>query len=103
VVHHQRGYRPQRDAGEGQIARLPGEVGDSDDQRDGRCHLVDRLGEIDMVGQPDPHTERPTRPYNTDETLQVDPARNDSCPRSATSRRTFGRVGTCCRRPTTDR
>jgi hypothetical protein len=28
VVHHQRGYRPQRDAGEGQIACLPGEVGD---------------------------------------------------------------------------
>src|SRR6478736_6023490 len=51
VGHHQRGYRPQRDAGEGQIACLPGEVGD---------------GEIDMVGQPDPHTERtPTRPYNT--------------------------------------
>src|SRR6478735_10226293 len=66
VVHHQRGYRSQRDAGGGQIACLPGEVGDSADQRDGRCHLVDRLGEIDMVGQPDPHTERtPTGPYNT--------------------------------------
>src|SRR6476619_5922002 len=36
VVQHQLGYRPQRDAGEGQIACLPGEVGDSDDQRDGR-------------------------------------------------------------------
>jgi len=30
VVHHQRGYRSQRDAGGGQIACLPGEVGDSD-------------------------------------------------------------------------
>jgi putative transposase len=29
--------------------------------------------------------------------------RNGSCPRSAASRRTFGPVGTCCRRPTTDR
>jgi putative transposase len=43
-------------------------------------------------------------PRAGDETLQVDPARrNDSCPRSAASRRTFGPVGTCCRRPTTDR
>ena len=29
--------------------------------------------------------------------------RNGSCPRSAASRRTFGPVGTCCGRPTTDR
>jgi hypothetical protein len=35
-------------------------------------------------------------PRAGDETLQVDPARrNDSCPRSAASRRTFGPVGTC--------
>ena len=29
--------------------------------------------------------------------------RHRSCRRSAASRRTFGPVGTCCRRPTTDR
>ncbi|MBF4195249.1 outer membrane receptor protein [Mycolicibacterium phlei] len=53
VVHHQRGDRPQRDAGERQTARVPGEIGDTDDQRDGRGHLVDRLGEVHPVGQPD--------------------------------------------------
>src|SRR6478672_3193998 len=66
VIDEQRGDRPQGDAGERESADVPSEVGDPDDQCDGRRHLIDGQGEVDIVGQPDPHTE------DTDEAVQHD-------------------------------
>ena len=48
------------------ITCVPGEVGDAEDQRDGCGHLIEWQGEIDLVGQPDPHTE------DTDQAVQHD-------------------------------
>ena len=66
MVDEQRGDRSERDTGERQTAQLPGEVGDTDDQRDGRGHLVQRFGEVDVVGQPDPHAEHADQPVEHD-------------------------------------
>jgi len=42
VVHQQRGNRTERNASERQIVCLPSEIGNTDDQRAGRCRLVRR-------------------------------------------------------------
>jgi len=55
------------------------------------------LNRAENSHQPTRHRERAMNASSRSGT------RNGSCPRSAASRRTFGRVGTCCRRPTTDR
>ena len=68
----------------------------------------DALGRAPTIEIPEqPGGELPSAHQATragDEALHNPPGtRNGSCRRSAASRRTFGPVGTCCRRPTTDR
>ena len=65
VVDEQCGDRAQRDAGERQIACVPGEVGDADDQRDGCGHLVDRLAKSTWLVSQIRTPRTPTRPYST--------------------------------------
>jgi len=72
----------QRDAGEGEIADVPGEVGDADDQGDGGGHLVDRQRQVDMVGHPDPDAEHADQTVEHDRRAAED-ARRDRRDRGA--------------------
>src|SRR5690625_2990539 len=53
VVDHDRGDGAQGNTREGRGPKLQGEVADGDDERHGGGVLVDRLGEVDPVLDPD--------------------------------------------------